>query len=333
MKQIIENTKPVFDENGEVKFGGWSKAPLFKYNKDSYSTPNKLVEKDSYFISSNEMGFYISVETVGNEVIVKLVLVDFKTKEIIRDSVSKKLWLDPVPLPQSPNLGEFKYTDKKVALTITNTVEGNYIKCDFIDFNNYKNLFVKVKISDTNGESMNIIAPFDKNPKCFYHKRFVPNFTANGVVRLGGTDYNLDESNSFVYLDWSRYSLSRKHKFQVLSSVAEAGEKKLAVNFASRVGNNRKGSENCYFFDGKLNKVGRLRVEGDDKKIESKWDFCTVNGSVGLVFTPSKKDGKVISCKCDNLTIVFGKLNGVLFNDEDEVEVKNINAHMIFTHL
>ena len=333
MKQIIENKKPVFDENGEVTFGGWSKAPLFEYNKDSYGVPNKLVEKDSYYISSDEMGFYISVKTTGSEMAIRLVLIDYKTKEIIRDSISKKLWLDSTPLPQSPNLGEFKYTDKKIALTITNTVDGNYIKCDFIDFGNYKNLFVKVKISDTRGQSMNIIAPFDKNPKCFYHKRFVPNFTANGVVRLGGTDYNLNENNSFVYLDWSRYTLPRSQKFQVLSSASEIDGKRLAVNFASKVGNNRKGSENCYLLGGKLNKVGRLRVVGDDKKIDSDWEFSTADNSVGLKFTPFKTAGKVVSCKCDNLTIVFGKLNGTLADGGKLVDVENINAHMIFTHL
>lgn len=333
MKQIIENTKPLFDENGEVVFGGWSKAPLFEYNKDNYTTQNKLVEKDSYFVSSDEMGFYISVETVGNELAVRITLIDYKTKEITRDSITKKLWLDPSPLPQSPNLGEFKYTDKKLALTITNTVEGNYIKCDFIDFNNYKNLFAKIKISDKSGESMNIIAPFDNNPKCFYHKRFVPNFTASGVVRLGGTDYNLNDDNSCVYLDWSRYSLPKRQKFQVLSAVSQLNDKHIAINFASKVGNNRKGSENCYFVNGRLKKVGRLRVAGDDKKLDSNWDFSTADGSVGLVFSPYKNEGKPISCKCDNLTIVFGRLNGTLAYKNELIEVNSTNAHMIFTQL
>lgn len=333
MKQIIENKKPIFDENGDVKFGGWSKAPLFEYNKDSYVPQNKLIEKDSYFISSDEVGFYLSVETEGSELAIRIILIDYKTREIVRDYISKKLWLDSASLPQSPNLGEFKYTDKRIALTITNTIDGNYIKCDFIDFNNFKNLFVKVKISDIDGESMNIIAPFDNNPKCFYHKRFVPAFTANGVIRLGGTDYNLDESNSYVYLDWSRYVLPKRQKFQVMSVVSPVEDKRLAINFASKVGNNRKGSENCYLMNGKLHKVGRLRVVGDDKKIESSWEFSTVDKRVGLRFTPSKTDGKIVHCKCDNISVVFGKLNGALEYNDEYVEIENVNAHMIFTQL
>ncbi len=333
MQQIVEKTINIFDENGEVTFGGWSKVPLFEYNKDNYAAPKQLTEKDSYFISSSEMGFYISVKTVGSELAIRIILIDYKTGEIVRDSVSKKLWLDPTPLPQSPNLGEFKYTDKRVALTITNTIEGRYIKCDFIDFNNIKNLFVKVKVNNIDGESMNIIAPFDKNHKCFYHKQFVPHFTATGVVRFGGTDYNLDENNSFVYLDWSRYCLARHKKFQVLSVTSEIDDKKLSVNFASKVGNNRKGSENCYFINGRLNKIGRLKVVGDDKKTDSNWEFSTADKNVELQFNPSKVDDKILSCKCDDLTVVFGKLNGTLMNDDKMIEVKDINAHMIFTHL
>ena len=333
MKKIIDKTKPVFDRNGEVKFGGWSKAPLFEYNKDKYSAPGKLVEKDSYYISSDETGFYISVETVGSELSVKLVLIDYKTGEIVRDCVSRKLWLAATPLPNSPNMGEFRYTDKKIALTITNTVDGSYIKCDFIDFNNSKNLFVKVKISDTNGESMNIIAPFDNNPKCFYYKRFVPCFTASGVVRFGGTDYNLDKNNSCVYLDRGRYALPGRQKFQVLSASSQLNGKRLALNFASKVGNNRKGSENCYFINGILNKVGRLRVAGDDKKIDGKWEFTTADNSVNLIFEPYKTNEKTAYCKCDNLTVVFGQLNGTLADKGKLLNVDRVNAHMIFTQL
>ena len=333
MKQILKNKKPVFDENGEVKFGGWSKTPLFEYNKENYGTLNKLVEKDSYYISNDEMEFFISVETAGSELDIKLVLIDLKTKEVARDSISKKLWLDSVALPHSPNSGEFRYSDKKLALTITNTVDGNYIKCDFIDFDNYKNLFVKVKISDTAGESMNIIAPFDKKPKCFYYKKYVPCFTADGVVRFGGTDYNLDKNNSRVFLEQSRYSLPGRRNFQALSTVSDINGKRLALNFASKVGNNRKGSENCYFLNGILNKVGKLRVAGDDKKTDSCWEFSTADNSVNLEFKPFIKNGKSIFCKCDNLTVVFGRLSGILADSGDFIELDGINAHMIFTQL
>ena len=82
VSRTIDNAQKIFDENGEVKIGGWSKSPLFEYNKEAYPAPNKLVEKDCYYMSNGEMGFYFSVETVGSELMIKLVFVDFKTRMV-----------------------------------------------------------------------------------------------------------------------------------------------------------------------------------------------------------------------------------------------------------
>lgn len=333
MSQATENIQKIFNENGEVKIGGWSKAPLFEYNKELCSLPNKLTEKDCYYISNKDMGFYFSVETVGTELSIKLVFTDFNTGEIVRDYVTKKFWLEPRSLPESGSLGEFSYTDKRIALTMTNTVDGRYIKCDFIDFNNYKNLFVKVLVTKKSGDSLNMVAPFEKFPKCFYLKRFVPKFIASGVVRLGGTDYILDEENSYVYFNWNRYYLPKKQKFQALSAVTNVNGKRFAINLASKVGSNRKGSENCYFLDNYMRKIGRLKVGGDEKNPLGQWYFTSSDKSAELVFTPDEADGKAVGCKCEKLSFINGRLSGTLADLEGTAQLENVRAHMIFTIL
>ncbi len=334
MQKVIENSKNLFDENGEVTFGGWSKAPVFEYNKSQSASSNKIWEHDCYYISNNHVGLYISVETQGFELAIKIVLANFRRGRISSDYVVKKFILSPQNLPQAGTVGEFSYTDKRIALTLTNTVDGRYIKCDFIDFANFKNLYVKILVKKINGESLNLVAPFDNTPRNFYFKRFVPKFTATGVVMFGGTQYNFTEDNSFVYLDWSRYCLPRKHKYQTMSGVFELDGKRFAINLGSRVGNNKKGSENCFFIDGKLYKIGRVRVTGDDKRFDRCWYFATDNQGVDLVFTPKVTDGDLMSCKCDKNIVVFGKLNGYLHHkDIGEIRLKDKTVHMIFTTL
>lgn len=334
VQTTIENTKNIFDEKGEVSFGGWSRTPLFVYNKESYQPQNKLVERDSYYISNDRMGFYISVETVSNEVSIKLALADFERSEIVRDYINRKVWLEALPsLPESGKLGEFSYSDKRIALALTNTVEGRYIKCDFIDFNNFKNLYVKVLVKKTDGESMNTVVPFNDNPKCFFMKRFVPKFVASGVVRIGGEDYSLDEESSSVYFDWSRFVLPRRQQYQTLAGSVIIDGHRFAVNLASKVGNNSKGSENCYFIDNKLYKVGRLKVSGNDKSTDGEWLFHTAKGALDLRFVPDRHDGKTLSCKCDKTTIVFGKLYGIIDDIDGTLELDGERAHMIFGNL
>ncbi len=332
MQHKVDNVN-LFEDNGDVIVGGWSRERIFEYNKKDYPAPNKLTEKDSYFLSNGDMGFYLGVETLGSELAVRIVLIDYKSGEIVRDSVSKKLVLDLTPLPQYEGMGEFSYTDKKIALTLTNTVDGRYIKCDFIDFNNYKNLFVKVFVKNGEGNSMNMLAPFDENHKCFYFKRFVPTFTANGVVRFGGTDYNLTDENSFVYLSLSRYALFKHQGYQSLNAVFPLGSHRFAINLAAKVGNNKKGSENCYFLDGKLYKVGRLKVSGDERKPGEEWKFETLDERISLTFSPDSDDHGLQTCKCDRLTFIFGTLNGTLENDEVRLRVRDKKAHMVFVNI
>lgn len=333
MQKIVENSKSIFDSNGNVNFGGWSKSALFEYNKDSYPAENRLCESDSYFISNGEMGFYLSLNASGYDLSIKLILADYKTGEIVTDSISKHLLLEPLKLPASDSVGEFSYKDKKIAVTATNTVDGKYLKCDFIDFGNIKNLFVKLFLKNGGADSMNMVSPFDKDKKCFYYKRFVEDYTASGVVRFGGFDYNISEENSLTYFSKCRYSLSRHRKFQMLCGTADIDGHQLSINLASKVGNNRNGSENCYFVDHKLYKIGRTKVSGDDKKAVGKWEFSTANNGLNLTFTPCETNGKILACKCDNITIVFGKLNGVLETERFRINLKDKNFHMIFTSL
>ncbi len=327
MQKTIDTVKKIFNENGEVTFGGWSRSPLFQYNKEAYPNPSKLVERDCYYISNSDMGIYISVEAVGSELYIRIVHTDFKTERTVCDNINRKFMLEPKRLPESGSLGEFSYTDKKIALTLTNTVDGRYIKCDFIDFGDFKNLFVKVRVRKLGGESMNTIAPFDGAPKCFYLKRFVPKFFAEGVVRLGGTDYSLTEDNSFVYFDWSRYVFPRRQKFQQLSGVGETDGKRFSVNLASRVGNNIKGSENCCFIDNKLIKIGRLKVSESGKSPNNFWLFESIDGSVSFTFTPYSK----MNCRCEKLSFIFGELNGTVHGENESIKVRGIRGHFIST--
>lgn len=333
MQQLVENKKNIFNNNGELTFGGWSKSPLFEYNKKQHPAENKITEYDSYFVSNSEMAFYISFEITGIDINIKTILVDFKTQEIFKDNISRRMLLDPVTIPSGDSVGEFNYKDKRIALSVTNAIDGKYFKCDFIDFANIKNLFVKLFLKETNGDSMNMVSPFEKNKTCFYYKRFAENYTASGVVRFGGADYNVADDNSFVYFTKCRYLLSRHRKYQSLNGITDIGGHKLTINLSSKVGSNRSGSENCYFVDGELIKIGRTKVVGDDKSVTGNWTFSTIDESVDITFSPIKTENGALGCKCDKITFVVGMLNGKIETENFRINLNDKPFHMIFTTL
>ena len=333
MQRLVDDTKKLFNENGEVTFGGWSKAPLFEYNKENYSNPDKIREQDCYYIANEHIGLYLAVETQGMELSVKIAIANFRRNNTYGDFISKKWIFSPGNLPQAGTLGEFSYSDNRIAITLTNTVEGRYIKCDFIDFANIKNLYIKLLVKKTNGESMNMVVPFTDNKKNYFFKRFMPKFTARGVVQYGGTQYNFEDSKSWGYLVLSRYNLPGKTEYQTLSASFDDEGHRFALNLGSPVGDNKQGNENCFFIDGKLYKLKRFIVKGDDRKYENTQYFLGDNGTE-LAFTPVVFNDKPMICKTKKSVIVFGKLNGILCHREiTDIKIKDKPAHMVFSLL
>lgn len=331
MQRTVENIKDIFNSDGEVTFGGWSKAPLFEYNKGCYHKPDKIREHDCYYIANQHIGLYIAVETQGMELAIKIAVANFRRNRAYGDFITKRWILSPQNLPQAGTLGEFLYSDNRISLTLTNTVEGRYIKCDFIDFADIKNLYIKLLVKKISGESLNLVVPFQENHKNFYFKRFVPKFVAEGVVQYGGTQYRFDENNSCAYLDLSRYNLAKKTIYQNLSASFMLEGKRFALNLGSPVGDNRKGNENCFFLDGNLYKLRKFIVKGDDKNYEKSHYFLGNNGTE-LSFTPIVFNDRPMICNFKKTTLVFGRLNGIICNEEtDDIRLKDQPAHMVFS--
>ncbi|MBQ5348047.1 MAG: DUF2804 family protein [Ruminococcus sp.] len=333
MQQVLDNKKKIFNEHGEITFGGWSKSPLFDYNKEAHPAQNKITEGESFFISNEKMAFYLAYEITGIDLTIKIILADYKAKEIFEDSISKRMLLDPVSMPKDDGVGEFNYKDKKIALTVTNSIDGKYVKCDFIDFSNIKNLFVKLFLKDKKTDSMNMLTPFEKSKTTFYYKTFAQDYTASGVIRFGGIDYNITDENSLVYFTKTRYLLSRRRRFQSICGAAKIGGHTLTLNLASKVGSNRFGSENCYFVDDKLIKIGRTKVVGDDKSVTGNWDFSTIDETLNVTFSPIRTEKGYLACKCDKTAFVVGKLNGTIETEDFKINLNDRIFHMIFTVL
>ena len=141
MQHEITEKHNVFEENGEVMCAGWARTPVFEYNSEQSKTSGKHSERDCYFISNTEVSLYLSVENLGMEFAVKIAVADLKRGGVIYDCVVKKFVFSKNELPESGSSGELLYTDKRLQLQLTNTPNGRFLKCDFIDFGGIKNLY------------------------------------------------------------------------------------------------------------------------------------------------------------------------------------------------
>lgn len=323
----------VFENNGEVMNAGWAKSSVFDYNFEQSKTYRKHCERDCYFINNNEVSLYLSVENLGVEFSIKIAVADLKKGGVISDCVVKKFTLFKKELPEAGNKGEFFYNDKRIQLQLTNTTDGRILKCDFIDFGGLKNLYFNINLKKTNGESLNQLAPFERDRRYFYLKRFAPKFTANGIIRVGGLEYSLNEVNSRAYFDWTRFSKPRKHNYQRLSADCIINEKRFSLCLASRVGDNRFGNENCFFTDGNLEKFSQINVKSTNGRLDRPWYFSAGISAVDITFRPFTVKGEPMAAVMDKTTLVFGRLYGQIkrIDYDTPITLDNAQAHMIFT--
>ena len=333
MQREINESSKVFEDNGEVLQAGWAKSSVFEYNSEQSKTAGKHSERDCYFINNGEVSLYLSVENFGLEFAVKIAVADLKKGGVISDCVVKKLVLLKKELPEAGNKGEFLYTDKRLQLQLTNTADSRFLKCDFIDFGGLKNLYFNINLKKTDGESLNELAPFERNRKYFYLKRFVPKFVASGVIRVGGLEYTLNENNTRAYFDWTRFSKPRKHNYQRLSADCIIDGKRFALCLASRVGDNRYGNENCFFIDGKLEKLSQINVKGTSGRLDRPFYFKAGYSALDITFKPFTVRGEPMCAVMDKTTVIFGRLYGSIkrIDYDTPIVLDNAQAHLILS--
>lgn len=333
MQREITEKQKIFEYDGRVMCAGWSRKPVFEYNKEQSKTSGKHGERDCYFISSDAVALYLSVENLGNEFIVKIAVADLKRGGVISDCVVKKSFFNKIDLPESGSNGELLFTDKKIQLQMTNTINKRLIKCDFIDFSNNKNLYFNISLTKLDGESLFEIAPFERDRRYFYYKQFMPKFLAHGVIRVGGLEYSLEETNSRAYFDFTRFSKPRKHNYQRLSADCIIDGKRFSLCLASRVGDNRYGNENCFIVNGKVEKLSQINVKSTNGRLDRPWYFKGGISALDISFKPFTVRGEAMAAQMGKTTVVFGRLLGSIkhIDFDNTIVLDNAHAHMILT--
>lgn len=333
LQREITEKHNVFESNGRVMCAGWSRSPVFEYNCEQSDRYGRHGERDCYFISNSEVSLYLSVENLGHNFIIKIAVADLKRGGVLSDFVIKKTIFSKIELPESGSNGEMLYTDRRIQLQMTNTIDTRVLKCDFIDFGGLKNLYFSIMLKKTDGESLNELAPFERDRKFFYLKRFVPRFIASGIIRVGGLEYSLNENNSRAYFDWTRFSKPRIHNYQRLSADCIIGGQRFSLCLASRVGDNRFGNENCFFVDGRLKKLSQINVRSTNGRLDRPWYFKGGISALDIIFKPFTIKGEPMNAKMDKTNVIFGRLYGSInhVDFENPIELDNAQAHMILT--
>lgn len=317
----------VFEHDGMVRNAGWARKHVFDYKPQKRHS-----QRDCYFVSNSECAMYLSVENLGMAFGVKIALADLKRGGLVSDCIIKKHKIIKTPLPEEVDSGEFEYGDKWLRLKIENKSEGKSLKCEFIQFGSVEKLSFDIFLIKNNGDILEELAPFERNRKYYYLKRFMPCYRAQGFIAAGNLRYDLSADSTGAYFDQTRFRKPRVHNYQRLSADCNIGGKNFSLCLASRVGDNRFGSENCFFIDGKIEKLAQINVKGTPNRIDRPFFFKGGVTALDISFKPFTVQGKAMVADMGNTAVVFGRLYGTInrIDYEKPLVLDNAVAHMVF---
>ena len=332
MQNEIKSESNVFSANGQIQNAGWSRKPVFNFDKALCRNRLALCERDSYMIANDQVSIYLSIEENGISSCVTAVIADHEHTTIDSCVRRKYMSFGKLDMPCSSKNGDVTFTDTRVGMNFSNTALRRYIRCEFVNFCKDKNLYINISLEDTIDESLNVLMPFKGHQRDFYLKRFLPCMRASGVVRCGGAEYTLNADDTYAFLDWQRYRCHDKAYYHGLYANGLLDDStSFALCLAGGLGNPAFGSENCYFLDGKLHKLASVKAEGSEERPDKPWRFTAGSKAMELTFRPEIKSGRLMHKKCGNKTIVFGRLYGYINQiNSQRISIDAMPAHLEF---
>lgn len=166
---------------------------------------------------------------------------------------------------------------------------------------------------------MNVAIPFESNKTSFFVKRFLPQMKATGLVRFGGSEYDLDNEKTSATLIWERSSTPNKENYHQLVAEGYYNKKLITLQLCDGISDDSAGIENCLFIDGKMRKLSKVKGKGRFSDVHSTWIFEDEERNIYIEFLPSNKNGGTLHTEIDKRKIIYGNFYGHIFDEKGDV--------------
>ena len=315
-KPTPENS--LLDKNGRLlKEGIFVTPPVYNRNAIKHNRIN-ISERECFYIANRKFGLYISVCDKSLTGYISIILVDFENMTVMSRTLTKFLPFGKMKMPQNPNTGEVFFSNEKCGALIVSNGSEKYIKCDFIDFYDSKNLYINLTLRADNLVDVYSAADFGENR--FEYNCFGTGMLAKGVVRIGGVEYTAGYEKTYAF-----------HIFERGNNKLSANDAYLYANyylkdrmpFSLRLkdSENSAALNNCAVYNKCINKLGKIRSSHNENSIKSSYSFKEIGHALNITFTPldNNKDYIMRATAYDRM-VIFGRIEG------DMILNKNISV-------
>ena len=325
MQNEIKTGDFLLDGKGLLKHKGFSRAPLLSYNPEnikvyplSFLNRLRLKEWDYYGITTKDFFFSVTVSHIGYAGLAFAYFIDFQNKSMVEETV-----LTPFGkgcrLPRSSENGDVRFSRKNAKILFERSNDSRILTVDWPGFGG-RGLTARVTAHQPPSlESIVVATPIGKNR--FYYNRKINCMPAEGMIVLGKKEYTLTEKKGLANLDWGRgvWEYSSFWNWASASGFLPGGAT-VGLNMGKGFGDLSYATENCFFINGKMTKLGWVEFGYDPRDFSKPWSFSSSDGRLELTFVPfferaAKTNALIIRSEVHQL---FGTYSGTLVTDAGE---------------
>ena len=322
----IKSKDVLLDKDGRLKHRGYSRSFLLDYNPENIRIfPLKcmnrlrLKEWDYYGVTTRDFFFSATVADIGYLGLTFVYFVDFKSKEVF-----EKIYPTPFgmkcKLPRSSESGDISFKAMGRKLTFLREEEQRIVKVHWKNFQKGDDLSANLVLQQP-ADMDSIVMATPIGDKHFYYNHKINCMPTGGEITIGEKKYELNHDNALTTLDWGRgvWEYKTLWNWASASGFLEDG-RTIGLNLGKGFGDLSHATENCFFIDGKITKLGWVELEYDPSDYKKPWTFTSDDGKLQLTLTPfiEKKNKMNILVLRTEVHQMFGHYSGTLVTDEGE---------------
>lgn len=314
---------PLLGRDGRIIEEGWARRPMWAWSRPLAKGGRLAVKEWDYYALLNPAKNYavcLTMSDLGYAALFAVCFVDLARGASAQTDVTELLTLHRTGLPASSTADSHTaWTDRRKRMTMTFIRRAGKRHIIF----NAPSLVLPdgsegllgdfTVLQPPSMESMNIATSWAENRRRFYlNEKVVGMKASEGFIRRGGVKDEIASDGALAVLDWGRGSWTRKNTWWWASGASGNIGINLGYGFTDR----SPASENAFFVDGKLHKLGEVGFTTSDD-LSKPWIMKDKEGRLDLVFTPaaprrSKTDLKVIVSVQDQY---FGRYDGQMVTE------------------
>ncbi len=330
MNHRINEKKRLLDTSGAVAEPGWATQLVSEYSPFDIKASRLRIKEWDYYITLDDSGYGFATVMADNRYtgLVTATFFDFNNGKKYDFVVPKLLPMGQMGMPSNSSRGDIYHKSSSCEMSYYlekggRHIKGKYSKC-LLHGEMEFDLFLKQPKTD---DTMVIATPWATDSKAFYYNQKINCMPASGYVKINGKTYEFAPERNFGTLDWGRGVWTYDNTWYWSSGNGVVDGKRFGFNIGYGFGNTKAASENMIFYDGKCNKLDRLRFEIPKDNIMNPWKFISSDGRFDMDFIPVYDNRTLIDIGIigQNAHQVFGRMSGkAVLDDGTALDIKDL---------